>query len=136
MAIKSELGPLELKIMQIMWKNQSSTVHNIHKELLKQREIAITTVSTTMNRLYKKGLLTRKINTGKGGLFYIYHVKTTKEGFEKKTSKKLADQLFKTLGSSATFQIIEELSKKYNEEELDKLLDELENLKKSKKKGT
>lgn len=134
MAIKSELGPLELAIMQLMWKNQSSTVREIYEELKKQRKIKITTVSTTMNRLHEKGLLNREMRTGKGGIFYIYKVKTTKEGFEKKTSKTLADQLFQTLGSSATLRIIEELSKKYNEDELDKLLQELEKLKKDNKR--
>jgi len=129
MAIKSELGPLELAIMQLMWKNQSSTVREIYEELKEQRKIKITTVSTTMNRLYEKGLLNREMKTGKGGIFYIYHVKTTKDGFEKKTSKTHANQLFRTLGSTATLRIIEELSKKYNEEELDKLLKELEKLK-------
>ncbi|MFX0199599.1 MAG: BlaI/MecI/CopY family transcriptional regulator [Candidatus Hodarchaeota archaeon] len=134
MAIKSELGPLELAIMQLMWKNQSSTVREIYEELKKQRKIKITTVSTTMNRLHEKGLLNREMRTGKGGIFYIYKVKTTKEGFEKKTSKTLADQLFQTLGSSATLRIIEELSKKYNDDELDKLLQELEKLKKDNKR--
>lgn len=134
MAIKSELGPLELAIMQLMWKNQSSTVREIYEELKKQRKIKITTVSTTMNRLHEKGLLNREMRTGKGGIFYIYKVKTTKEGFERKTSKTLADQLFQTLGSSATLRIIEELSKKYNEDELDKLLQELEKLKKDNKR--
>lgn len=134
MAIKSELGPLELAIMQLMWKNQSSTVREIYEELIKQRNIKITTVSTTMNRLHEKGLLNREMRTGKGGIFYIYKVKTTKEGFERKTSKTLADQLFQTLGSSATLRIIEELSKKYNEDELDKLLQDLEKLKKDSKR--
>ncbi|MFQ6123600.1 MAG: BlaI/MecI/CopY family transcriptional regulator [Candidatus Heimdallarchaeota archaeon] len=134
MAIKSELGPLELAIMQRMWKNQSSTVREIFTELKKQRKIAITTVSTTMNRLYEKGLLSREMKTGKGGIFYIYHVKTTKDGFEKKTSKTLADQLFRILGSSTTLRIIEELSKKYNEKELDKLLQELEKRKTNRKR--
>ncbi|MFQ5819971.1 MAG: BlaI/MecI/CopY family transcriptional regulator [Candidatus Heimdallarchaeota archaeon] len=134
MAIKSELGPLELAIMQLMWKNQSSTVREIYEELKKQRKIKITTVSTTMNRLHEKGLLNREMRTGKGGIFYIYKVKTTKEGFERETSKTLADQLFQTLGSSATLRIIEELSKKYNEDELDKLLQELEKLKKDNKR--
>lgn len=134
MAIKYELGPLELAIMQLMWKNQSSTVREIYEELKKQRNIKITTVSTTMNRLYEKGLLNREMKTGKGGIFYIYHVKATKDGFEKKTSKTLANQLFRTLGSTATLRIIEELSKKYNEEELDKLLKELEKLKTNKQR--
>ena len=80
MAIKSELGPLELTIMQLMWKNTSSTVREIYELLSKERKIALTTISTTMNRLFKKELLTREIQTGKGGLYYTYKVKETKKG--------------------------------------------------------
>ena len=56
MSIKIELGPLELTIMHLMWERKTLTVREVHTELKKKRKIAITTVSTTMNRLYKKGL--------------------------------------------------------------------------------
>jgi len=129
MAIKSELGPLELTIMQLMWKNISSTVREIYELLSKERKIALTTISTTMNRLFKKGLLTREIHTGKGGLFYIYNIKETKKGFEQKISRNLAKQIVKSYGNTASMKIIQEISKNYNEEELNKLLEELETIK-------
>lgn len=132
MAIKSELGPLELTIMQLMWKNNSSTVREIYELLSKERKIALTTISTTMNRLFNKDLLTREIQTGKGGLFYIYKVKETKKGFEQKISRNLAKQIVKSYGNTASMKIVQEISKNYNKEELDKLLEELENLKRNK----
>ncbi len=135
MALEYELGPLELAIMQLMWRNPSQTVREICTELSKQREIAITTVSTTMDRLYQKGLLTRKTKTGKGGIFYIYKVRTTKEGFENKASKTLANQLMKNVGSSAVLKIIGEVSKRYSDEELDSLIKDLEKVRKSKRRG-
>ena len=135
MAIKSELGPLELTIMQLMWKNTSSTVREIYELLSKERKIALTTISTTMNRLFKKGLLTREIQAGKGGLLYNYKVKETKKGFEQKVSKNLAKQIIKSYGNTASMKIIQEISKNYNMEELNKLLEELENIKGSAKSG-
>jgi predicted transcriptional regulator len=129
MALKSKLGPLELTIMNIMWKAQSSTVRHIHDEISKEREIALTTVSTTMNRLYKKDLLSREVNSGKGGLYYIYKTKVTKGIFEEKESKNIATQLIKSFGSSATLKIVGELSKNYTGQELDSLMQELEKLK-------
>jgi predicted transcriptional regulator len=128
-AVKSELGPLELKIMQLMWKKHSSTVREIYEIISKERKIALTTISTTMNRLYKKELLTREIETGKGGLFYIYKIKESKKGFEKKISQNLAKQIIKSYGNITSMKIIQEISKNYNEEELDKILEELEHLK-------
>ncbi len=132
MAIKSELGPLELTIMQLMWEKNTSTVREIYELLSKERKIALTTISTTMNRLFNKDLLTRETQTGKGGLFYLYKIKETKIGFEKKISRNLAKQIVKSYGNTASMKIIQEISKNYNEEEFDKLMEELENLKRDK----
>jgi len=129
MAIRSKLGPLELTIMKLMWENNLSTVREIYDELSKERKIALTTVSTTMNRLFKKEFLTREIQTGKGGLFYNYKVKETKRGFENKSSRSLAKQIIESYGNTASMKLIQEISKKYNDKELDKLLEELEKLK-------
>jgi len=129
MAVKSELGPLELAIM---WSNKSSTVREIHEILNKERKIALTTISTTMNRLFNKGFLNRGVNKGKGGLFYIYKVKEIKSRFEKKVSENLASQIVKSYGNKASMKIIQEISKNYNEEELNNLLEELERIKQSK----
>jgi len=132
MAVKSELGPLELAIMQIMWSNKSSTVRKIYEILNKEREIALTTISTTLNRLFNKGFLSREVNKGKGGLFYIYKVKEIKSRFEKKVSENLASQIVKSYGNKASMKIIQEISKNYNKEELNNLLEELKQIKQSK----
>lgn len=124
-----ELGPLELKIMQLMWERKSSTVGEIHAILLDEKERKITTISTTMNRLFKKGLLSREITTGKTGPIYRYTIKKTENGFREKLSKNLADQIIKSYGHTASMKVIQEISKNYNEEEFDKLLEELEKLK-------
>lgn len=51
------LGPFEQRVMQALWAHGSATV----RELLADGKIrqAYTTVMTTMDRLYKKGLLDR-----------------------------------------------------------------------------
>jgi BlaI family transcriptional regulator, penicillinase repressor len=52
------LGPLEQRTLNALWAKGSATV----RELLEKdyAELAYTTVMTTLDRLYKKGLLTRK----------------------------------------------------------------------------
>jgi len=52
-----QLGPFERQVLQALWARGSSTV----RELLADGQIrqAYTTVMTTMDRLYKKGLLDR-----------------------------------------------------------------------------
>src|SRR3712207_7388963 len=53
------LGPLETEIMQIIWQDERSTVKKVHRKLSQQRDIAYTTVMTTMSRLAEKGVLHR-----------------------------------------------------------------------------
>ena len=51
------LGPLELLIMETLWRRGESNVRDVVDCL--ERPLAYTTVMTTLDRLYKKGLLVR-----------------------------------------------------------------------------
>lgn len=63
------LGSLETDIMCAVWDcDRAITVKRIYRELLDDREIAYTSVMTTMERLVKKGLMTRE----RVGLRYEY----------------------------------------------------------------
>jgi predicted transcriptional regulator len=61
-------GSLEAQIMPIMWREERITVKQVHREIVKQRDIAYTTVMTTMVRLAEKGLLHRE----RDGQAYTY----------------------------------------------------------------
>lgn len=54
----SPLGHLEERVMDILWTRRTSNVHDVVERL--DRSLAYTTVMTTMDRLYKKGLLLRQ----------------------------------------------------------------------------
>jgi predicted transcriptional regulator len=53
------LGRLEFRLMQILWSRGESNVRDVVQEL--DRPLAYTTVMTTLDRLYKKGLLDRRM---------------------------------------------------------------------------
>jgi len=53
-----ELGHLEITVMEIIWRRGESNVHDVIGEL--DRPLAYTTVMTTLDRLFKKGLLDRR----------------------------------------------------------------------------
>ncbi len=53
-----DLGPLEIAVLEIMWERGESNVHEVNEKL--GRPLAYTTVMTTLDRLYKKGLLDRR----------------------------------------------------------------------------
>jgi len=52
------LGPLELEVMRIVWALPDASVRDVMDHL--ERPLAYTTIMTTLDRLYKKGLLERK----------------------------------------------------------------------------
>jgi predicted transcriptional regulator len=78
--LRKFLGDLECEIMELVWKHASPTVtvREIYDILRHERQIAYTTVMTTMVRLAEKGLL-RIVD--KAGLANCYAPAETREQF-------------------------------------------------------
>src|SRR5579871_3736434 len=73
-----ELGPLEFAVMEIVWQRPEANVHHV-AELL-ARPLAYTTVMTTLDRLYKKGLLDRR----KSDRAFVYSARFSREEWQRK----------------------------------------------------
>ncbi len=52
-------GSLESQIMPILWREGQAKVKQVHRELIDWRDLAYTTVMTTMERLTETGVLRR-----------------------------------------------------------------------------
>jgi len=132
--LESFLGSLETKVIEAVWnsKKKSVTVREIYETLRKQTKIAYTTVMSTMNRLYEKGLLDRRIERGKGGLYYVYWPKVGKQNFEKSAVRQVISSLLRNFGEIVTSCFIEEAAA--SEEELKALREQLEKMLKEKRK--
>lgn len=61
------LGDLELAVMEAMWRKAPASVRDVVAALA-GRDLAYTTVMTTLDRLFKKGLLFRE----KEGQAFLY----------------------------------------------------------------
>ena len=72
------LGPLELTVMEIMWAHGENNVRDVVDKL--HRPLAYTTVMTTLDRLFKKGLLDRR----KSERAFIYSATLTRTQWEHK----------------------------------------------------
>jgi predicted transcriptional regulator len=84
--LRKFLGDLECEIMELVWKKTSKdspmvTVRDIFDTLRKHREIAYTTVMTTMVRLSEKGIL-RIVD--KAGLANCYSAVDSRKDFIQK----------------------------------------------------
>jgi predicted transcriptional regulator len=70
MAKKAQtLGQLELEVLKIVWDKQGCSVLEVAEVLAKQKGYARTTILTVIQRLHKKGFLSRK---KEGGVFHYY----------------------------------------------------------------
>lgn len=70
------LGPLEREVMEVLWNNGEACVKDVAQSLT--RSLAYTTVMTTMDRLFKKGLLARK----KSERAFLYAPKLSRSQWE------------------------------------------------------
>lgn len=70
-----DLGPLEADVMRLVWEKGEVQVEDVHQALLRDREIAYTTVMTVMSRLAAKGWLSRR----KQGRAYLYRAARRRE---------------------------------------------------------
>ncbi|OMB97464.1 CopY family transcriptional regulator [Mycobacterium sp. NS-7484] len=69
-------GDLEAVVMDVLWsRSEPSTVRSVHDELVSRRQIAYTTVMSTMDNLFRKGWLLRD----KVGLAYHYRPVMSRE---------------------------------------------------------
>jgi predicted transcriptional regulator len=110
------LGPLETEIMQIIWQDERSTVKKVHRKLSQHREIAYTTVMTTMTRLAEKGVLTRH----REGLAYVYTPAITEEDFVTMVVQQVLDGLLDDYSETAVDYMVDYLARR-NPSELKRL---------------
>ena len=72
------LGALERAVMDFAWSRETLTVHDAC-EALADRALAYNTVMTTLDRLFKKGLLARE----KAGHAYAYRARLGRDAYER-----------------------------------------------------
>jgi len=122
----SVLGPLETKIMEIIWRRGEVSTGEACDELRKDRSIALTTVSGTFNRLYEKGLLHREVGKGKRGLSYVYKPKIDESKFRQFIAERVTRQLLKEYEGPTVSTLISTLAEDPDKlEQLRKRIEEL-----------
>jgi predicted transcriptional regulator len=77
-AARLRMGPLEIDVMEAMWKYGASSVREVVGRM--ERKLAYTTVMTTLDRLYKKGLLEREM----ADRAFVYRAKLSREEWDRR----------------------------------------------------
>src|SRR4029079_9240354 len=87
---KFSLTPVELELMEILWKIHSGTVRDVMSHLPKDRALAYTSVSTILRILQQKEILIAE----KAGKQHIYIPAFSKQTFASHSVNKMVNQIF------------------------------------------
>lgn len=115
------LGDLETAVMEVCWQLESFGIKDVHARLSEQRVVAYTTVQTTIERLYRKGMLRRE---GRGRTF-TYGPAVARDEFLKGITKHVLDSLFGNFAEPTVASLVDILSAQ-EPEHLDRLLAAIE----------
>lgn len=118
--LDSGLGTLERTVMDIVWARGDTTVKDACERL--GQDVAYTTVMTTMDRLFKKGLLTRE----RAGRAFVYRAAASRDALEGAVTASFVERLLDGGGReplTVLSSLVDAVSARDRE-----LLDELERL--------
>lgn len=101
------LGPLESRVMSVVWKAAKPVTVRDVVSALEDRGPAYTTIMTIMSRLAEKGIL-RRTSAGKS---YVYEARFTEEEFLARTAQRSVRKLVDDFGDVALAQFAEELTR-------------------------
>src|SRR5262249_17505080 len=88
------LGRLEFELIEILWARGESNVRDVAREL--RRPLAYTTVMTTLDRLYKKGLLDRRMESRA----FLYRTRKTRQEWEQGRAESIVASFLDGRGES------------------------------------
>lgn len=81
------LGELECSVLEHIWSLKEATVHDVLGRM--ERPLAYTTIMTTLDRLYRKGLLVRL----KRGRAFVYGPACSKEDVQREIARELVNEI-------------------------------------------
>ncbi len=94
-ASSSQLGPLEERLLEALWERGPATVRDLVEAACP--DLAYTTVMTTLDRLFKKNLLSREVE----GRAFRYAPRFTREELHREVAGEAFRQLLDACPSSA-----------------------------------
>lgn len=84
------LGELQHRVMDVVWELESATVAEAHAALVREREIAYTTVLSTLRNLEKRGFLHHTVE----GKAHRFHPSVSRQQHTEASVSKLVHTLF------------------------------------------
>lgn len=109
-------GELEYAVLSAVWDRGTASAPEIHAAVGEPRELAYTTIAKVLDRLFAKGLLSRR----RGGKAFVYTARVSRERIERARAGETLRRLFGPSPRPAIATLVEAI------EEIDpELIDEL-----------
>lgn len=105
--LEKMLGALETQVMQVIWEaSRPQSVQEVREELAARgKEVAYTTVMTTLGRLYAKGLLDREVH----GKAYYYRARVSRRELADSVTRQVLSGLVSSFAEPAIAYFVEAL---------------------------
>jgi predicted transcriptional regulator len=110
------IGELESSVLEHLWRHGDGDVKAVHQAIGRRRGIKLNTVQSTMERLYRKGLLARD----KVSHAYVYRADVSREEL---STRLIVDALEPLAGGEPTVMLsaLVDLAEQVGDEGLDQL---------------
>lgn len=106
--LRASLFDFEAEIMELVWGGpmKNFSVHDLHEILQERRDVAYTTVMTTLNRLCEKEILARV----KDGRRFLYRPRLSRAEFIRQMTRNVMNSLPPLGQSEAVAMLVERVS--------------------------
>jgi predicted transcriptional regulator len=118
-------GPLEAKIMDILWNDVEMTIKDVQQVLDREKLTNFNTVMTVMNRLVEKGILQKRF----AGRSSLYKPVLSRNEFLHTQSKEMTNELMDEFGNVVVSHMLDALEE-VDEDLVAKLEQKIQELKK------
>jgi len=98
-------GPLEAKIMDILWNDVEMTIKDVQQTLDQEKLTNFNTVMTVMNRLVDKGILQKRTE----GRSSLYKPVLSRDDFLNTQSKEMTNELIDEFGNVVVSHMLDAL---------------------------
>ncbi|MCJ8269288.1 MAG: BlaI/MecI/CopY family transcriptional regulator [Psychrosphaera sp.] len=112
-----KLGELEKLILQYLWQVESADVKQVHLHFEKTRGGSLNTIQSTLDRLYKKALLSRH----KVGHAFVYQAKVERHELIGQLIKSVTNDFVTEEDDNSLVTAFSSMTRECNQEQLLKL---------------
>jgi predicted transcriptional regulator len=106
-----KLSPLEQDVLKCLWDKEKMYVREMYNCLKGKRKVALTSIAVILDRLHKKGLVERAVETSRGGFRYLYSASKDKVEFERHMVESAVNNIISRFGKTALSYFDERFAK-------------------------